>query len=869
MSQLERMGSELRCAICLSLFKVAATISCNHTFCRSCILESLRTNSSCPVCKTHSSRREARPAPQMDSLVEIFRGMETSAGVNLFTTQPSTQAAFPENIAVLDKGKGGKGKTRGDNPPSRKKKAPNQSLDPRKRRRKTKGHDSDSDDGLDVDEGVARGSSQGVVLAKKRVQVLSPPPPPPYQKEEIRKRLVDLLHSDDNVQQDKAVDLNLDLELQGFPSLRQAFNELPQLTPFFWLPSDPAPSQDEPPPTQTQFLAEPLRPSFSDLKDSDDEGSLDDVQQPGKALERAHGEAEGYDSETFEWTQRPSSPELSCSPSKYRMQPCSKRTFTASQSKHEAQEMRQISPSGVEASLTGANLVSQAHPETLRNRVLGAPSTQSNPSSGHCEESQPPNFQRSLRSRDNGDVIRHSAPSPREATDSLNDSEAAIPANQTNVAKSQAATSEDKICEAAANRFLSLLRDDPPKVAPQPLPANTGVQAPTVQVQNDVVEKVVPVEKSKVAKEAASTACRFCGITGNCEQAGEMMRYQMGAVSNKHAHVHKLCAEWEQPWDAATTNVKIATTTRVPGDSKDVSGMRTTTLCTQHARKRCSVPRRQSRDSSNSTLENEPAEIPRVPAVRPYSRANRVTFVATEDNKSSKWASGLAQKWVLCGSGLDSEQKAQVASFASLVGATLVKDWSSAVTHVITGTDEQGAAKRTLKYLLAMLEGKWIVKIDWMNECILKKRPVAEDLHLVTCDVNGFFGGPCLSRLLAVSKGSKLFQGLSFYLSGDFSSVLKADLHSLVTAGGGILLHRKPLPLPVSSYTELPPPPEETPRAGQIIVLYNGEADSGKGRNLAQRIQEAMSVSIPAGAHALPCSWLLNSIAHCRLLPLN
>ncbi|KAL2645369.1 hypothetical protein R1flu_012956 [Riccia fluitans] len=108
MSQLERMGSELRCAICLSLFKVAATIQpfpatihfVGEPCIQSCILESLRTNSCCPVCKTHSSRREARPAPQMDSLVEIFRGMETSAGVNLFTTQPSTQAAFPENIPV-------------------------------------------------------------------------------------------------------------------------------------------------------------------------------------------------------------------------------------------------------------------------------------------------------------------------------------------------------------------------------------------------------------------------------------------------------------------------------------------------------------------------------------------------------------------------------------------------------------------------------------------------------------------------------------------------------------------------------------------------------------------------------------------------
>lgn len=34
------------------------------------------------------------------------------------------------------------------------------------------------------------------------------------------------------------------------------------------------------------------------------------------------------------------------------------------------------------------------------------------------------------------------------------------------------------------------------------------------------------------------------------------------------------------------------------------------------------------------------------------------------------------------------------------------------MTHVIAGTDEQGAARRTLKYLMAILEGKWIVQAD-------------------------------------------------------------------------------------------------------------------------------------------------------------
>jgi hypothetical protein len=54
----------------------------------------------------------------------------------------------------------------------------------------------------------------------------------------------------------------------------------------------------------------------------------------------------------------------------------------------------------------------------------------------------------------------------------------------------------------------------------------------------------------------------------------------------------------------------------------------------------------------------------------------------------------------------------RLAEFSVLTGASLVKVWSSNVTHVIAGTDGQGAARRTLKYLMAILEGKWIVQAD-------------------------------------------------------------------------------------------------------------------------------------------------------------
>lgn len=50
--------------------------------------------------------------------------------------------------------------------------------------------------------------------------------------------------------------------------------------------------------------------------------------------------------------------------------------------------------------------------------------------------------------------------------------------------------------------------------------------------------------------------------------------------------------------------------------------------------------------------------------------------------------------------------------FASITGATVSKFWKPNITHVIAITDEKGACKRTLKVLMAILNGKWVLKID-------------------------------------------------------------------------------------------------------------------------------------------------------------
>lgn len=53
-----------------------------------------------------------------------------------------------------------------------------------------------------------------------------------------------------------------------------------------------------------------------------------------------------------------------------------------------------------------------------------------------------------------------------------------------------------------------------------------------------------------------------------------------------------------------------------------------------------------------------------------------------------------------------------MAKFASNCGATVSRNWRPNVTHVIAATDANDAYTRTLKVLMAILNGKWIVTMD-------------------------------------------------------------------------------------------------------------------------------------------------------------
>jgi len=66
----------------------------------------------------------------------------------------------------------------------------------------------------------------------------------------------------------------------------------------------------------------------------------------------------------------------------------------------------------------------------------------------------------------------------------------------------------------------------------------------------------------------------------------------------------------------------------------------------------------------------------------------------------------------ICSQQLSFLMQEQLHNFARLTGATISKTWSPSMTHVVASTDADGACRRTLKFLMSILEGKWVLKID-------------------------------------------------------------------------------------------------------------------------------------------------------------
>ena len=147
---------------------------------------------------------------------------------------------------------------------------------------------------------------------------------------------------------------------------------------------------------------------------------------------------------------------------------------------------------------------------------------------------------------------------------------------------------------------------------------------------------------------------------------------------------------------------------------------------------------------------------------------------------------------VIAVSGSNAELEADVRSFTEMSGAKMYEGRGldvSSVTHLVTTVTRRNISKaRTLKYLLALAAGKWIVSPQWIRDSTAACRVLPEKKYVVARDAGSYRDGVVEAARHAVHNGgSLLFQDTHVVFVGDFPAPLprRAEMEQLVQIAGG------------------------------------------------------------------------------------
>ncbi|XP_074580426.1 BRCA1-associated RING domain protein 1-like [Curcuma longa] len=374
--------------------------------------------------------------------------------------------------------------------------------------------------------------------------------------------------------------------------------------------------------------------------------------------------------------------------------------------------------------------------------------------------------------------------------------------------------------------------------------------------------------------------CAFCHTSIATEGSGPMLHYLNGepmtdeqALQPNVLHVHQKCIEWAPQVyfvteTAMNLEAELSRASKIKCSHCGLKGAalgcynkscrrsyhvpcadalsdcrwdyeKFLLLCPMHSSHRlpCDRSTNKKKTSANTTLcHSNPMDQP--PCTKHFGEA---------------WTASpcVTREWILCGSALSREEKKMVNEFVTLSGASTTSVWNSGITHVVAATDEHGACSRTLKVLMAILGGKWVLRVDWLKACMEAGYPVAEEPYEITHDIHGSFDGPRNGRLRVSQKAPTLFSSLSFYFNGYFMPNYKKYLETLISAAGGRFLER----------SEVVP---------TTLIVYSAEPPQGSDPNdlngvIKKRREEAESFAANTSSRVIPHTWLLDAVASCNL----
>ncbi|TYJ28051.1 hypothetical protein E1A91_A07G231400v1 [Gossypium mustelinum] len=392
--------------------------------------------------------------------------------------------------------------------------------------------------------------------------------------------------------------------------------------------------------------------------------------------------------------------------------------------------------------------------------------------------------------------------------------------------------------------------------------------------------------------------CEFCQSSKISEATGMMLHYINGkpvtgdaSFGSNVIHVHSSCIEWAPQVYFVGDNVKNLKPELARGAKLKCSrcGLKGAALgcyvkscrrsyhfpCTKEIPKcrwdyedflvLCPAHSSVKFPSEKSRKAHSAAKLPNEKPGNCLSADDKVPIESGQLKSNTFWGQPENKKdWVFCGSALSPEEKFLLVKFAKMIGVTVSKFWRPDVTHVIASTDENGACTRTLKVLMAISNGKWVLKLNWIKECVKAMYPLNEEPYEVSLDNHGCCDGPKTGRLRVLDNAPKLFDGFSFYFVGDFVSGYKEDLQNLVVTAGGIVLRRMEELVAHKNG-------EQTAQT-KMVVVYNLDAPQGSelGEEVTiiwQRVSEAQDIATKLGGQVIGHTWLLESIAACKLQP--
>lgn len=235
-----------------------------------------------------------------------------------------------------------------------------------------------------------------------------------------------------------------------------------------------------------------------------------------------------------------------------------------------------------------------------------------------------------------------------------------------------------------------------------------------------------------------------------------------------------------------------------------------------------------------------------------------------DEHRDELWEAehGFCSQWVLCGSDLSTSEMALLNKFASLSGASVTGKWTPSVSHLIASTDEHGACNRTLKVLKAILNGKWVLTIDWVKACMAARSPISEEAYEIGLDCYGITDGPKKGRIRALQKAPKILAGLTFYFTDQFEPYYKDFLEEVVLVAGGTILKNIDLVMEASKAKVFP--------IGPSFIVYNEDPPSSCNdvdrlkEIVSKRCDEIEAVEAKTGFRVIGHMQLLDHIAACN-----